>query len=334
MTEGAAVPRRSGPGWKLALRLLVTGALLGVLAWKAPNPEEIVPNDHLETFAILAAAVLVAFLGVVLSAWRWQRVLRLFDSKVPVATLTNHYLAGMFVGNVLPSTIGGDVVRVTRASGSTGSSSDAFGSVVLERLTGFVALPVLVFAGFVIRPSLLDADHAWIALVVAGATIGVLAIVLFVAGHPRIAGRFAEHENWMRLIGAVHLGVNRLRREPRQLVPVLGTAILYQFSVVLMYGLIFRALDMPIPLAGVLAFAPAVLMLQVLPLSLAGLGVREGALVLFLHSFLVAHDLPDSRAIAAGLLWYGCMLLVSMLGAPAFAIGHRKKEAAESETQT
>ena len=66
------------------------------------------------------------------------------------------------------------------------------------------------------------------------------------------------------------------------------------------------------------------LLLQVLPISLAGFAVREGALVLFLHSYLDAHGLPDSRAIAAGLLWYACMLIVSMLGAPAFAFGQRQ----------
>jgi uncharacterized protein (TIRG00374 family) len=330
MTEGVAVPRRSRPGWKLALRLVVTGGLLAVLAFKASDLEDTIPDQHhLKTFALLLAALAAALLGVVLSAWRWQRVLLLFDAPVPLRTLTSQYLASLFVGNVLPSTIGGDVLRVSRASNTTGSSTTAFGSVVIERLTGFVALPLLVFAGFAIRPSLIDAQNAWIALLVAGITVAVLCVLLLIAGHPRIAGRYAERENWARFIGAVHLGVDRMRREPRHIVPVIGTAILYQLSVVLMFGCIFWALDIPAPLAGLLAFSPAVLMLQVLPLSLGGLGVREGALVLFLHTYLARNDLPDSRAIAAGLLWYLCMLVVSMLGAPSFAVGQHKKVAAE-----
>jgi uncharacterized protein (TIRG00374 family) len=334
MREEVAAARRSGSAWKLALRLGVTVALLAVLLYKAPSPSEILPDDHLQTFALLFAALVATFLGVVLSAWRWQRVLQLFDARVGLTQLTRTYLAGMFVGNVLPSTIGGDVLRVTRASNSIGSTTDAFGSVVLERLTGFVALPLLVVAGFALRPSLLDAPHAWIALLVAGITVAVLAILLFVAGHPKIAGRFAGHQNWTRFIGAVHRGVDRLRKDPRQLVPVIGTAVLYQISIVVMYGLIFRALDMPVPLFGLLAFAPAVLMLQVLPISLGGLGVREGALVLFLHSFLSAHGLPDSRAIAAGLLWYALTLIVSVLGAPAFAVGQRKRPETVESTST
>jgi uncharacterized protein (TIRG00374 family) len=256
-------------------------------------------------------------------------VLLLFDERVPIRKLTSHYLASLFVGNVLPSTIGGDVLRVTRVSDDTGSTTVGFGSVVIERLTGFVALPFLVAVGFAVRPSLLDAPNAWVALLVAGITVVVLAVLLILAGHPRIAGRFSENDNWTRFIGAVHVGIDRLRREPGQLFPVVGTAILYQFSVCSMFAFIFWALDIPLPLAGLLAFAPAVLMLQVLPISLGGFGVREGALVLFLHTYLSQHDLPDARAVAAGLLWYLCMLVVSMLGAPSFA-SHKKQQPVES----
>ncbi len=95
-----------------------------------------------------------------------------------------------------------------------------------------------------------------------------------------------------------------------------------------MFGLIFRALDLPVPIAAVIAFGPAVLMLQVLPISFSGLGVREGALVLFLHSFHVS----NAQGGAAGLLWWGSMLVVSMLGAPAFAVGNRARAANARES--
>ncbi len=332
MTDAAAGPRRPATRWKLVARLVVSGALLAVVIAKAPPLDDAIPDQHHGlTAGLLAAALVAALVGVVLSAWRWQRVLRLFDAHLPLATLTQHYLVGLFVGNVLPSTIGGDVVRVARASSTVGSSTTSFASVVLERLTGFVALPLLVFTGFALRPSLIDHQHAWIAILVAGSTITLLAVLLFAAGHPRIAGRYAENDNWTRFIGAIHRGVDRLRRDPRQLVGVLGTALVYQISVVVMFALIFRALDLPVPIAGVIAFTPAVLMLQVLPISVNGIGVRELALVLFLHSFLVGNEITDTRVTAAGLLWYGSMLLVSMLGAPAFAVGQRAPAPARVE---
>jgi len=320
MTEGVPARRRPGPRSMLLLRIVVSAALLALVASKASNVDQAIPDQHHGlTILLLGAAVLTAFVGVVLSAWRWQRVPLLFDVRVRIPALFSHYVVGLLVGNVLPSTIGGDVVRVARASNTVGSSEVSFGSVVLERLTGFVALPLLVFAGFLIQPSLIEHAHAWIALVIAVVTLVLLALILLLAGHPRLAGRFAERGSWVRFIGAVHRGVERMRREPRLVWPVLATALIFQISQIAMFGLIFRALDLDVPVAAVIAFCPAVLMLQVLPISFRGLGVREGAFVLFCHSFGVS----NAQAVAAGLLWWGCMVAVSMLGAPAFALGNR-----------
>ncbi len=321
MTEAGENPRRGGGGWKLALRILVTAAFLGVLATRAQGVEDVMPDGHhLRTGVLLVSAVLVTLLGVVLSAWRWQRVLEVFDAHIALRTLTTIYLASLFIGTVLPTTIGGDVLRVSRASSITGSRR-AFGSVALERLTGFLVLPLIVVCGFAIRPSLLDEPRSWLALLVAAITLALLGFVVLAVGHPRLAGRFADRENWTRFIGAVHLGVDRLRREPARVVRVMGTALLYQLSVITVFGLVFRALDLGVPIAAVLAFVPAVLMIQVLPISISGLGVREGALALFLHPFGVS----EAQALAAGLLWFGALVVVSMLGAPAFALGSRKR---------
>ena len=156
-------------------------------------------------------------------------------------------------------------------------------------------------------------------LVVAGITLGTLGLILFAAGHPGLGGRFARNENWTRFIGAVFNGVDRARHEPRQMLRVLGTAFVYQSSIVLSYLLIFHALGHAIPIASAIAFVPAVSMLQVLPISFNGLGVRESALVLFRHGFGVS----GAVAGAAGLLWYGSLVIVSMLGAPIVVVGQR-----------
>jgi uncharacterized protein (TIRG00374 family) len=321
-----APARRAGPGWKFWLRIGISGALLVVLVLNVPDLDGAIPSTHhWRTVLLLSAALLVTFVGVVLSAWRWQRVLAVFEHDVPLRTLTSHYLAGLFVGNVLPSTIGGDVLRVARVSNDVGSTTVAFASVALERLTGFLALPLLVLFGFVLRPSLLDADHAWVAVLVGGISLGVLALVLFAAGHPRIAGRFSDNTNWTRFIGAIHLGVDNMRRHPRHAVSVLVTALVYQASVIVGVALIFRTLDLPVPIAAAFAYVATVAMVQVLPLSFNGLGVREGMLVLLLRPL----GATQAQAIAAGLLWFTSMLVVSMLGAPAFAMGNRKRPLAE-----
>ena len=330
MSGEPAVARRSGTGWKLALRLVVSAVFLTVLVNRVPGLADSIPSRHpLHTALLLVAAALTVLAGIVLSAWRWQQVLVVFDAQVPLKTLTGHYLAGQFVGNVLPSTIGGDVLRVTRCAKTVGSTPTAFASVVLERLSGMLALPLLVLTGFALRPSLFHVAHAWVAILVAAITLGSLGLILFAAGHPGLGGRFASNENWTRFIGSVFQGVDQARRAPRQMLRVLGTALVYQLSVVLSYLLIFHALDHAVPVASAIAFVPAVSMLQVLPISFNGLGVRESALVLFRHGFGVSAGVAG----AAGLLWYGSLVIVSMLGAPLVAVGHRGPQVAANDAK-
>jgi uncharacterized protein (TIRG00374 family) len=280
------------------------------------------PDSHpVKTALLLGLAIVAACAGIVLSAWRWQQVLRLFDKHVPLPTLTRHYFAGQFVSNVMPSTVGGDVVRVARVSKNVDSTTVGFGSVVLERLSGMIALPLLVVVGFALRPSLLHIEHAWLALFTASATLSVLVMIVIAAGHPSLAGRFADNENWTRFIGAVFLGVDRARRDVGQAAVVLATAIVYQLSIIGAYVVIFKALDVDVPIAAAFAFVPAVSMLQVIPISFGGLGVREGALVWFRYGL----GISGSAAATAGLLWYASLFVVSLIGAPMFAIGQRQK---------
>jgi uncharacterized membrane protein YbhN (UPF0104 family) len=303
-------------------RPLLSIGLLGVLVAKI-DPGTLIPENRGLPGALgfLVSGLLLMFASFVLAAWRWQRVLAVFHVHVGLRRLLAHSLAGQFVGNVLPSTVGGDVLRISRSTRDTGSSEIAFASVVIERLTGFFALPLLIVAGFLIRPDLLDHGQSWIALAAAGAALAVLAVVLLLAASPRLAGRFKDHENWMRFIGAVHVGIDRLRRDPRDAAAALGAAVTYQLCVVAAVYCAVHTIGLSIPNAAVLAFVPAVAMAQVVPVSLGGFGVREGMLALLLHPLGV----PTGQAVAVGLLWYAMTLVVSLAGAPAFAVGHRHR---------
>jgi glycosyltransferase 2 family protein len=148
----------------------------------------------------------------------------------------------------------------------------------------------------------------------------ILGIIVLVAGSPRLAGRFKDHENWMRYIGIVHVGIDRLRRDPRDAWAALGAALAYQMTVVASVYCAVHTIGLDtLPNAAVLAFVPAVAMVQVLPISIfGGLGVREAMLALLLHPLGV----PTAQAIAVGLLWYAMTLIVSLAAAPAFVMGH------------
>jgi uncharacterized protein (TIRG00374 family) len=322
-SQGGGAPSRSGlarlpKASRLGLRVVISVVLLVILILKVPGDSITPKNAHAGTLAFLAAGLALTLIGFVLSAWRWSCVLRAFGVHITLRTLVMHMLAGQFVGNVLPSTVGGDVLRVARTARPAGGTNIAFASVVIERTSGSVALPLLVALGFVARPSLLHVEHAWLALLIAGATIVELVVILVVAGHPRLAGHFATRENWKRYIGAVHIGVDRLRHTPRRALTVVVVAICYQSTVVVSVWCAAHALGVDVANAALLMAVPAVAMAQVLPISVSGLGIREGLLVLLLHPLGV----PTGQAVGIGLFWYAMVLVVSLLGAPAFAVGH------------
>lgn len=323
MALPSAAPPRRQRAWVKWGRIVVSLALLAVLVTKI-DPDELIPPDRSlpGTLAFATSGAALMALSFLLAAWRWQRVLAVYDVHVRLWTLTKHYLAGQFVGNALPSTVGGDVLRISRASKDIGSSEIAFASVVLERLTGFVALPLLTMLGFLIRPDLFDVKRSWIAFGIAGGTVATLLLILYLSAHPRLAGRFVHSESWTRYIGIVHVGVDRFRRDPRDTAWALFLSIAYQLTVVSAVYCAVHTIGLTIPNAAVLAFVPAVAMVQVVPISVGGLGVREGMLAFLLHPLGV----PTGRAVAVGLLWYAMTLVVSLLGAPAFAMGHDADE--------
>jgi uncharacterized membrane protein YbhN (UPF0104 family) len=307
----------------LTLRIAVSVVMLVVLLVRAPDFDwgDLLPRWTLGTLAWLVIAALLTLSGIVLSALRWQKVLDALEISTSLPRLMRHYLAGQFVSNVLPTTIGGDVLRVSRLSRDTGESPGTFASVVLERLTGWLVLPVITIVGFVVNPGLRHLGTATrVALGMAMATLVLLVAVLAAVASSRVGGRFTAGDGWRRFAAAVHLGLARLRERPSAAAHVLGAGFAYQLALVLAAVAAAQALGLrPAGLTALLAFFPAVLMAQVLPISVSGLGVREGAFVLFLGPLGVAQE----EAIALGLLLYLLNLGVSLLGAPAFAAGGR-----------
>jgi len=314
--------------WIQGARAAVSVILLAVLISRIDFETLIVPNRSLPgSLAFLIGGLILMALSFVVAAERWQRVLAVYHAVVPLRTLTQHYLAGQFVGNVLPSTIGGDVLRVSRSSKDVGSTEVAFGAVAIERLTGFVALPLLTLIGFIARRDLITLARSWVALLIAGVAILLLVVLLLLAASPRIAGRYVHNTNWMRFIGIIHIGIGRMRADPRDALEALAAAVVYQLMVVGAVYCAIHTVGADVPNGAVLAFIPAVAMIQVLPISLGGLGVREAMLAFLLHPLGV----PTGQAVAIGLLWYAMTLIVSLVGAPAFAIGHRQDRAATQQ---
>ena len=141
----------------------------------------------------------------------------------------------MFVSSFLPSTIGGDVLRVMRLSAANGQAPTSFASVVLERLTGFVVLPLITVLALVTHPELLHLGTASrLAVILSAGTVLALVVLVVLALNPALGGRLvARSGSWLRFVGAVHIGLDQLRHRPRAAASILGVALAYQLTIVL-----------------------------------------------------------------------------------------------------
>lgn len=325
MAEGTSLhTERSDPArkrWVLPLRLTVSAVMLLVLYLRIPEFAwgDLVPDWSAATVAWAAVAVIASVIAVALSAARWQRVLHGLGLAIALRILLPITFAGQFVSNVLPTTIGGDVLRVSRLGRHTGDNAGAFASVSLERLTGWLVLPLISWTGFALDANLRGLGRATsVALTIGAVTLLGLIVILVAAGLPSLGGRMVAEAGWRRFLGAVHLGVGRLRRHPLDALGVVLAGAAFQL---VLCGAAFAAARVAgintLSFTAILAFYPAVLVAQVLPLGISGLGVREGAFVLFLEPLGV----PPENAVALGLLLYLLNLIGSLVGAPAFAAG-------------
>lgn len=307
----------------LALRIVVSAALLAFLLTRV-HLGSVFETGDASTLPLLGVALVIWFASILLATLRWQRVLQSLDLAAPFPPLLSHTLAGLFVANFLPSTVGGDVLRVMRLSADNGEPPASFASVALERLTGFVVLPVISLSALLLSPSLLSLGNASrLAVGLSLATLLALVAILALTASPRLGGRLAGRPSWLRFVGAVHLGLDRIRRRPSAAAGVLAVAFAYQLTVVVAVWVAARALGIELGWAPAMAFVPVVSIAQVLPISFGGLGLREGALVVMLAPVGVTTE----QAIALGLAVYGLNLVVSLLGAPALAVGPRDARA-------
>lgn len=321
--DEASLPREvpRNDGWKLLLRIGFSIGFLALLIWQLPDVtvEDLVPDPTAATFAWAAAAVAVNLAAYGLQTVRWAEVSDTLGIHLPFRRLLGHLLAGQFVSNALPTSFGGDIVRVVRQGNDVGDHADAFAAVSLERLTGWLVLPLLSLAGLALDSQYRSLGGVTAVTVAVGAvTVAALVGILWVAGHERGAGRLVGRAGWRRYLGAVHLGLVAFRHRPAQGAKVLVAGVGFQFLQCVAVWACAAALGLDeVSLLAALTFFPPTAVVQNLPLALGGLGVREAAFVYFFGAIGVS----NAEAIALGLLVYLVFVLSSLAGAPSFASG-------------
>lgn len=250
----------------------------------------------------------VILLGFLLSCYKWWMLLRSDNVLCPFWLLTRYYLIGIYSNNFLPTAIGGDAFRIYLVSKYCGDSNVGVGSVVAERFSGVLALMLLGLVGTFLVPSVSAGKGMFLFAGVLGGT----ALFLLIIGSvwfQNLAGRLLTDVCFGKA-REVAGGIKKNFNSPATLWTMTWTSIAFQSLMVLAYFLAAKALSMQVSLMVMLAVVPLVTLLTLLPVSLNGLGLREGGFVFFLGQL----GIPQAQALALSLLVFGLTLLFSLAG--------------------
>jgi glycosyltransferase 2 family protein len=253
---------------------------------------------------LFAAAFALYVAGQALSAWKWALLGHAVGLARPVRDYVRFYFVGMFFNLVGPSTVGGDVARGLYL-GAGRRTAVALNSVVFDRVTGLAFLMALGAAALLFGPGY-DLPRPLVAAVVGGGAGLVLGWWLC----PRL-GRLLPAGNRLRRLVEVDLAPFW---HARGLARVAALSLVFHLSQVGVQWILARAAGATIPFAYCLVYHPVISVMAALPVSIAGLGVREGG---YLY-FLTRAGWDESVAVTIGLLWFTMTVLANLLGGVVF----------------
>ena len=259
------------------------------------------------TISYIVLTLLVMLLNVLLSCYKWQALLKIDKVKSSLSELVNYYLIGIYFNNFLPTSIGGDAVRVYLLSMRKGYAA-AFTSVSVERISGLIALILFGLVGLIFVPDVGSENEVKIIFICL--TIILIALVFMLNSE---AQRFVKKVRLFGLerhIDRFFSGISLYLKDHKTVTIVIWTSLLYQMLIILIYFLAATSLSIKVSILELTTVVPIVTLLTMLPFSLNGLGIREGGFVFFLSRL----DISEHNALLLSLLTYGLTLLFSFFG--------------------
>jgi len=310
----------------LALKVSVSLALL-VLLFSWIDVGKLWAVARRASMLWLAVALALYTLNMLASTWRWHVLLEAQHVRVPKRWLFGSFLIASFFNNFLPSNIGGDVIRIGDTAKAAGSKTLATTVVLMDRGLGLMALILVAalggsYAGAV-HPSAVPILPMWLW---AGFLIGAAAAAPAVFA-PAWFGRVLQpltvfHPEWVGGRIEKFTGVlARFGEQPGALAACFSGAVFVQATMVVFYFTVAYALHLDLTLADLSVIVPISFVVQMLPVSVSGFGVREATFSFYFSR--VGH--PIESAILMSLVAQALIMLFSLTGAAVYVYrGHRK----------
>lgn len=306
----------AGKAWRFGLKLAVSIALLTFLFVRT-DLHAIGTLFGSLRIPVFFGSILLYLVTQLLSTIRWRCLLRAEKIHLPLWRLVLLYYEGMFFNLMLPTAIGGDLVRGYQVSRLTERREASMASILVERLSGYTALTII--ACIAIVPAYAHVHDPLIVWLTVGSAVGMIGLIASLLSD-RLQTLFFRLLHGVGL-GRFHDAIHRLYEAVQQywthrraLLFALGLSLILQSLIITIFYLISQALNLSVPFHYFFLFVPLISVISMLPISVAGLGLREGSAI-----YLFAKvGLDSASALSLSLLWFTVTALCSGLGGVVF----------------
>ena len=244
---------------------------------------------------VLAATLILIGLTP-FQAWRWREIARTIGIPLSWRSALIIVMIGTFFNQVLPSAIGGDAARVWLLRNAHVPVAKGLSSILLDRVVGLLGMVVIVAVGFpwlmqIVRQPVLQTAAA---TAVAAGFLGI-ALLLLLDRVP-LPGTVRSRAFVGKLL-AVATDARAVFLAPRVIASALLASVLVLLMVSAAVWILARGIGLNVGIEVFILLLPLVLLLSLLPVSIAGWGVREGAMIACLS--LVGVDAASAFAVSA-----------------------------------
>ena len=271
------------------IKILISAALL-YLALRKVNLVELAARiNNVASLGWIALAIAVYFVQIFVGVLRWCEVSAACGAPLPVTRAMRYNLIGTFFNQTLPSSIGGDAVRLWLVARAGAGWRAATYSIFVDRAIGLIALAIIIVATLPWSYDLIADPHGRSALLFVDlvALAGGLGFLLFgVLQWPWLKRWWGTHH-----IHACAVIANRVifNRSSGPKVAILSLTV-HVLTVVIAWCVV-RAIAAPVSFGQAFQLVPPVILITMVPISIAGWGVREATMGLaFGYAGLIANE--------------------------------------------
>lgn len=311
----------------LTLKFLVSGFLIWFLLSNIDLGEALKQAAGIDP-KMLVAAMLVILVQIGVGGARWEAVMKAIGAPLGWARSARLFYIGVFFSQTLPSSVGGDAVRIYKVYRLGLGLRNAFNGVILERVVTVVALVLVVIATLPwFLPRLDETARAMAGPGIGAVALGAVVGLWFLMRLDRLPEALRR---WRLVRGLGNLGVDarHVFLRIQHLAPVMALGLLTHINISFCVFLLGLGLGLEITLIDCLVLVPTVLLIMTLPISIAGWGVRETAMV----GLFGLIGVPNEGALVLSVLFGLIGIAVAIPGGVVWLASRDRGETMEFET--